>query len=169
MNTPSCEGAIGRTRRTRRTFPTIERIGNLPPYGPMLARAMAPEFPLRCFCQSAECPSGLKAMIEAQGFEGDESFGGGMLFASDAGVTLHADEKPSVLWVLGGLSSSDPGAAPTHELIVGAKSLMISAGDVVLFDARKRHGVIAAEIGRWAVFSCYVRRRRAPVLARVRT
>ncbi len=77
----------------------------------------------------------------------------GLLFASDRGVSLHTDEYLSALWVLGGQIDADQ---ETHQLLCGDQSAFLSVGEVYLFDATQRHGLIASEHGRWVVFSVYV-------------
>lgn len=141
----------------RTSFPMLELLGHLAPDPELLSSVLQPSFQLGDFCQSAPYPTALAALLAECGYEFADH-GCGMLFASNAGVTLHVDEQPSVLWVLGGQINPDQ---TSHQLLVGSKDHTLEAGQVVLFDARKRHGVIAGEPGLWAIFSAYVRRNKA--------
>lgn len=141
----------------RTFYPMLELVGRLTPDAELLSRALRPEFPVGDFNQPAPYPAALGAVLAERGYQFADYGGQGMLFGSMAGVTMHSDEMPSVLWVLGGQINPD---MTSHQLLVGSKTHTLSAGDVILFDARKRHGVIAADPGRWVIFSAYVRRKR---------
>ena len=146
-------------------YPLIELIGTLDPELALLGRALTADFQVGEFTCGTPYPESLGVALGAAGLEFDDH-GMGMLFASNHGVSLHTDEHPAVLWVLGGSINQDQ---TTHQLLVGNKSHTLGIGQVLLFDARKLHGVIAAATGLWVVFSSYVRRTpaaRAPRLAK---
>jgi hypothetical protein len=135
------------------SFPVLEKAGTLTPSTELLAEVLRPGFHVGEFTNSAMAPQALVDFLDKLGLELAEDEGSGLLFASHCGVSLHTDEKPSALWVLGG--SINPHTT-SHQFLVDGKSATLSVGDVYLFDARREHGLIAAETGLWAAFSVYV-------------
>jgi hypothetical protein len=80
----------------------------------------------------------------------------GMLFAHTAGVGIHTDEHPALLWILSGCSQPYM-YDNSHELIVNGKSVKLADGMVLWFDATKPHGLIACTNTLWSCFSVYVK------------
>jgi hypothetical protein len=139
-------------------FPILEHLGELAPAKALTDRAFDTNFNLDCFSESAIYPKEFIEFLDGHGYEPDDYGSTGMLFASTFGVGMHCDEFPAALWVLGGEIST---VRETHTLVVGGKHLALKPGSIILFDSRKKHGVIAGTPGRWAVFSTYVRRKKA--------
>lgn len=137
-------------------YPVIANLGHIQPSATLLAEVLSPNFNFDDFCQGASIPADFAAFLQEEGYEVDEHTSRGMLFASMRGVSMHTDEKPIALWVLCAKSES-PGHAAV-ELVCGVQSHELHAGEVLIFDARKRHGVIATVPGIWAVLSVYIRR-----------
>lgn len=137
-------------------YPEIEALGHLAPDAALAAAWREPGFELGGFANGGDYPQSFVDFLAQTDYEPNDYGNRGLLFAHDAGVGLHVDEYPSVLWVLAG--DMDNGS---HTLIVGRKDVQMAVGDVYLFDARKQHGVIASTTGLWCIFSTYVRRRRA--------
>lgn len=133
--------------------PTLKRLGTLTPDPALLQRALEPDFELQCFEHGAILPQALADFLTTHGYEMLEYETHGMLFAGDCGVSLHTDDYLSALWVLGGQIDADQ---QSHQLLCGDQSALLATGEVYLFDATQRHGVIASEHGRWVVFSVYL-------------
>jgi quercetin dioxygenase-like cupin family protein len=144
-------------------FPTLKLLGSLEPDAQLLALALAPGFELKDFEYGAAVTAALKTFLAGHGYEKHEYESCGLLFASDRGVSLHTDERPSALWVLGGQVDA---SQETHQLLCGDQSALLSPGEVYLFDATKRHGVIANEHGLWVVFSVYVQPAKPSAVAK---
>lgn len=138
------------------SYPELCKVGALEPEGAMLQRVLSPDFDLGNFTQGDDIPAALRKLLADNGFEPDDHADMGMLFACLHGVTMHEDEKPSALWVLA--AQGERFGHPAQELICGNSCRTLETGDVLLFDARKRHGVIASVPGLWAVYSVYIRR-----------
>ena len=136
-------------------YPVLEKLGHLPPEEALAKGWRAEGFELGSFANGASYPKPLLEFLIQTPYEPHDFGNMGLLFANNAGVSLHVDEYPSVLWVLAG--DMDNGS---HTLIVGRTDVQLAVGDVYLFDSRKRHGVIACNTDVWCIFSTYVRRRR---------
>ncbi len=144
------------TRASRFRYPVLETLGSLPPDAGLCQGVEAPGFEVGGFCNGADAPAALLELLAQNGYEADDHEPGrGMLFASRHGVCMHLDEKPAVLWALSGPQMAAPEGL---QFLVGSQRCFLSAGDVLLFDARREHGVISTEAGLWVVFSMYVRR-----------
>ncbi|EEF22376.1 conserved hypothetical protein [Ricinus communis] len=130
--------------------PILEELGWMPPNRELVARARNPNFRRGVFNNKAEPPAELVEFLKERGYKiGLES----MLFANKHGVALHEDADWSVLWTL----DVPMGPSPLH-LIVGGKDIPMYRGQILLFNASRRHGVIATTQGLWSVYSAYVKR-----------
>jgi hypothetical protein len=114
------------------------------------------------FTNGCDYPVALVDLLAQYGYAPDD-YGRGMLFVSDSGVSVHADEKLSVLWVL----ACDAGGDSQLQLIVGKQFITLYPGAVMIFDATQHHAVINSIGQRWAVYSMYVKKRRVRKLKKV--
>lgn len=148
--------------RASRRFPVLEMVGKLTPNLALMGKVFQASFEIGAFKAGEKCVPELAEFLATKGYEIDD-FHEGMLFATDAGVQMHTDEGPSVLWALGGFNGC---AERNHEMVVGNQSAFLVNGGVYLFDSGIRHGLIANRPGLWVVYSAYVRKRKAPAKPR---
>lgn len=137
--------------------PQLAVLGALTPCPELLARVRRPEFALGDFNSTAKAPLAFVAYLAQHGYQlrAIDRDCGGLLFAHTAGVPIHTDECYSAMWVL---EATDVPEDWT-QVIVGGQYASLRAGDVVLFDARLPHGVIASNAERWAVLSVYIEKK----------
>ncbi|MBU9200095.1 cupin domain-containing protein [Burkholderia multivorans] len=137
--------------------PELAVLGSLTPCPELLARVQDPKFALGDFNATARAPQVFQAYLAQHGYQlraMDRDYGG-LLFAHTAGVPIHTDECYSALWVLEATDAPEDRV----QVIVGGQYVSLSAGDVVLFDARLPHGVISCNAERWAVLSVYIEKK----------
>jgi hypothetical protein len=139
--------------RTSAAYPVLERIGTLPFDAAVAGQVLAPTFSIGGVTNSIEVPKALADLLVRHGWSIRDEDGTCMLFASTAGVPLHVDEHPSALWVVGGHMNI---YEKSHMFVVGDHTHDLQVGDVLVFDARMRHGLIAATNNLWAVASVYI-------------
>ncbi|HDR9105968.1 TPA: hypothetical protein QDB04_002824 [Burkholderia vietnamiensis] len=137
--------------------PELAVLGVLAPCPELLARVRSPEFALGDFNSTAKAPPAFAAYLARHGYQMQaiDRDCGGLLFAHTAGVPIHTDECYSAMWVLEATDAPED----RTQVIVGGQYASLSAGDVVLFDARLPHGVIASNAERWAVLSVYIEKK----------
>lgn len=141
-------------------YPVLQKLDELVPPDHLLASVLRPDFRFDDFNGSYDAPQDLVDLLKDKGFVIDDLAERGLLFASVQGVPLHTDERPSALWVLS--ATAQPENNTGVDLVCGGQSLRMVSNEVVLFDARLKHGVIASVPGVWAVFSVYVRHASQP-------
>jgi hypothetical protein len=138
-------------------YPVLQYIDTIKAPGGLLAEALRPQFRAGDFSYAVDFPPQLLKALKHEGYAPAEPQG--ILFASHHGVSLHTDDQPSVLWALGGCGGdSFVPQGESHQFLVGDQAVYLQADDVYLFDATRRHGVIAAQPGLWIVFSGYIRK-----------
>ncbi len=137
----------------RKSLPQVHILGKLPPTPALLEQVMREQTELNDFTGGAPVPAPLRALMREHGYETNE--GGGMLFAHNAGVGIHTDQEPTILWILCGTSCSRYMSSPSHELIVAGEVTKLEDGMVLWFDAQQPHGVIAQTNSLWACYSIY--------------
>jgi hypothetical protein len=135
-------------------------IGNLEPNTHLLARVAREGCALNDFWTQADVPSELFILLTQQGYKPTERTG--MLFAHNASVGAHTDDELTACWFLSGCDVQYCNG-PAHELFVAGKFLKVGDGDVVLFDARKTHGLLACTTNLWSCFSIYVKKIKGKV------
>lgn len=136
-----------------RGFPTLQFLATLLPDSELLLRSRSSTFEKGSFTNTALTPrETLGELLRSKGYQLCDG-GRGMLFSSIHGVPMHSDDGHSVLWVL-----KTPRGVEGPQLLVEGEERMLYPGDVLLFNSRKRHGVIAYSPGTWTVFSCYVKK-----------
>lgn len=132
----------------------LKKLFYVEPPESLLQAASSADFKLGLFTNGYAHPKELIDCLESYGLEPDEDGALGMLFASLYGVTMHSDELPAILWVVGGSIDYE---LRTHEFIVDGEREFLEPGYVYLFDARMDHGVISSVEGLWCVFSTYIK------------
>ncbi|MBC8741677.1 hypothetical protein F6X40_34515 [Paraburkholderia sp. UCT31] len=148
MSTPTVAGDAPDARRPRR--PSLAELGWLAPDAALVRRAGNPRFAKGRFDNFVAVPGELEEFLATSGYQISDDRS--ILFAASLGVPMHADDDWSVLW-----TQETPNRSYAVQFIVGGADVFLYPGQVLLFNARVRHGVIAAAPGRWSVFSANVR------------
>lgn len=129
--------------------PLCRAIGCLPPDAGLLLRIQDADYQRDDFCEGAQPPEALLKLLAAANLAPIEPRG--MLLTSSCSVPYHVDEYLSAAWLI-------RGNAHIHQLIVAGESVDLKVGDVVEFNAKRKHAFLANEPGEWSLFSIYVRR-----------
>ena len=132
-------------------FPVFERLANHAPPVALLVQGACPHHRLNDFAEGTDIPPELRAIAAKHGYECTDHEGRGLLLVGNAGVTTHTDEEPSIVWML-------TSRAEKNELIIEGEPHHLRVGDVIVFDATKRHAFFTDMAGEWSLFSTYVRK-----------
>jgi hypothetical protein len=132
--------------------PVVKVLGQLKPDARLVARIRKERLELDDFCSTAAVPDKLRTLMKKHGYETDEP--SGMLYASDAGVSLHSDEQPAILWILHGTDERTK-FGRSHQLIVGTEAVELEDGMVLWFDSSVHHAVVACNHELWGCYSIY--------------
>ena len=131
----------------------VKYLGKLKPNAGLLARVAAEGLDLNHFTGQAEAPPELVEFIAEQKLRTTES--SHLFFAHNAGVGMHYDDTPCILWVLCGTNGKYMNA-PSHQMIVDGEEVNLKDGGVYWFHSGKKHGVIAQNCAVWACLSVRV-------------
>src|SRR5262249_2113473 len=109
------------------------------------------------FVAGVDIPKVFAEFADKHGYEIREN-GKALMFSSHTGVRLHADEMPSLIWVLCGTDCADDGQTgnKSHELICDGIAHHLDNGKVYYVDTSLPHAVVATNHELWAVISMYV-------------
>jgi hypothetical protein len=109
------------------------------------------------FVAGVDIPQVLAEFADKHGYEIYEN-GTALMFSSQVGVRLHADEMGSLIWVLCGTDCDDAAHSgnKSHELICDGIAHHLDNGFVYFVDTSLPHAVVATNHELWAVISMYV-------------